>query len=226
MADAAVVLRKSQGSEDDISLEVQRRQVTGMLGELDYEDPDIYDLGVHTGFSIHTKPDTEERIDNNPQIQVLLDTMRDGAYELVAAYDYSRICRDEFMATIREAAIRGGTEFAFVEGDDDMDSMSSDIQRTVEKHVKQQEIRKSREAIRRKKEKGEPLGPAPKGLRYTDDKTAYEPDQEFDLVKRVIRLREEEDATYPEIEDKTGVARSTAHSICEEKRELYEEYIS
>lgn len=224
MNDAAMVLRKSQGSEDDISLKVQRSKVTRMLEDNGYLNPDIYDLGVHTGFSIHTKQDADERIDNNPQVQDLLQRLRDGEYDVVAAHDYSRICRDEYMATIREAALRGEAEFAFVEGDDDMGSMTSEINRAVEKHVKRQEIRKSKEALKRKKENGEPLGPAPTGLQYTDDKTGYKTDDDFPLVKRVLRLRDN-GASYPEIESKTGVSRSTAYTMCEERRELYERFM-
>jgi hypothetical protein len=218
-------MRKSQGSEDDISLDVQRKKCEQLAQSLEPDNIQRYNLGIHTGFSLHTKPEAEERIDNNDQMQKLLTDLKQGEYGYVVSYDYTRICRDEYIERFRECAIIGGAEFRFVEGEDDLDSLTSGIRREVEKHVKRQEIEKSRQALKQKQEQNEPLGRPPKGLSYSEDKTEYVRGQDFNLVREVVRLREEEDMTYPSIEEKTGVSRSTIYSICNHNRDMYEEFL-
>jgi len=229
MSKAAVVIRKSQGDRDDASLEIQREKVPEMLYEMGYSDGDIdmYDLGVHTGFSFHTKKDHDERIDNNEQIQELLEKLKDGEYDHIAAYDYTRICRDDFFSRFKGEAIKGDAKFAFIEGSEEVDSLSETVKRDVETYVKQQEIEKSKEAIRERKQKGKPLGKPPFGLKYSDDKSDLVPrEEEFELVRQVIRQREDKDATYADVEDRTGVNRSTAYKICNKHRHKYEEYLN
>lgn len=75
MSRAVCLIRQSQGTDDSVSLELQRKEIPELADEVD-----IIDLGIHTAFSIRSKEKHEKRIDSNPQIQQLLKDLRDGKY--------------------------------------------------------------------------------------------------------------------------------------------------
>jgi len=76
---AVCLIRQSQGTDDSVSLELQRKEIPELADEL-ADEVDIIDLGIHTAFSIRSKEKHEKRIDSNPQIQQLLKDLRDGKY--------------------------------------------------------------------------------------------------------------------------------------------------
>ena len=75
MSRAVCLIRQSQGTDDSVSLELQRKEIPELADEVD-----IIDLGIHTAFSSAPKKNHEKRIDSNPQIQQLLKDLRDGKY--------------------------------------------------------------------------------------------------------------------------------------------------
>lgn len=227
MSRAAAFIRKSQGGEDDVSLTLQREQVPALAADIagvDVEAVESIDLGVHTGFSIHSKAENDERIDANPAVEQLLADLRTGEYDVLAAYDDTRLARDQFFWELKRAAIVGKCELAFVEAPPE-DDLTFRVQRAVESDVKRREIEKSREALDAREERGDDHGRPPFGLRYDDAGRRWVPDREsgeFATTLEVIRLRED-GLSWRDIEDETGVSRSTARGIVERKQRYLEE---
>jgi len=220
MSKAAVVIRQSQGTDDSVSLDLQREKVPALAGEL-ADEVVTYDLGVHTGFSIHSKDRGAERIDANPQIEEFVDRLRAGDFGYVVAWDDTRIARDEFFAEVKRAAKLGEAEFAFVSDVDDLDSLTHGVKRTVETKVKQEEIEKARAALERKKERGDDLGRPRFGMTYDVDGRRQVPGENFDVVLEILRARSN-GATFDEITDELDVARGTVQNVIS-RREWYVE---
>lgn len=224
MSKAAAFIRKSQGSEDDVSLELQRERVPELAAErveADLADVECYDLGVHTGFSVHMKPIDEERIDAHPAVQELHECLCTGEYDVLAAWDDTRLARDQFFWELRRAAELGGCELAYVEPPPD-DELTFRVQRAVESEVKRREIEKSQAALEAREQRGDDHGRPPFGLRYDDEGRRWIPDQEsgdFAAALKVIRLRED-GRSWREIADETDVNRSTARGVYD-RRERY-----
>jgi len=82
-------------------------------------------------------------------------------------------------------------------------------------------VDKIKKSLERKKERGEPLGRPPFGLRYSQDKTELVPGKNFKDAVRAIRLRRS-DSSLAEIEEETGIPSSTVSRLS--KRE--DEYLS
>ena len=220
MSRAAALIRKSQGGDDDVSLKLQREEVPKLAGE-HAEAVETIDLGVHTGFSIHMKGADEERIDAHPDIQELLTDLRAGEYDFLVAYDDTRLARDQFYWELKRAAVLGECELAFVEEPPD-DQLTFRVQRAVESDVKRREIEKSQAALDAREERGDDHGRPPFGLRYDDDGRRWVPDREsgeFATALEVIRRRND-GYSWRDVEDETGVSRSTARSVYD-RRERY-----
>jgi DNA invertase Pin-like site-specific DNA recombinase len=217
---AAAFIRKSQGDEDDVSLQLQRERVGDLAGNL-ADDVEFVDLGVHTGFSIHMRPAAETRIDTNDDVLALLDDLRAGEYDYLCAWDDTRLARDQFFWELRRAAIIGGCDLAFVESPPD-DELTFRVQRAVESDVKRREIEKSRAALEEREQQGHDQGRPPHGLTYDDDGKHWVPDRktgEFSEALDVIALRED-GVSWRDIEDETEVSKNTARRIWE-RRDRY-----
>ena len=65
-----------------------------------------------------------------------------GNMDFLVAWDYTMISRDKFIGEIEGAAKYGDAQIVYREGEDE-DDLSSDVERVVERHVKQKEIEKS-----------------------------------------------------------------------------------
>lgn len=217
---AVAFLRKSQGGDDDVSLEIQRERVPELAQEL-ADDVDTIDLGVHTGFSVHMKPVDEERIDANPQVEQLLTDLRAGEYDYLVAWDDTRLARDQFFWELKRAAVLGECSLRYVDPPPD-DELTFRVQRAVESDVKRREIQKSQQALDAREERGDDHGRPPYGLQYDSEGRQWVPDREsgeFATALEVIRLRED-GGSWREIADTTDVSRSTARGIYD-RRERY-----
>jgi DNA invertase Pin-like site-specific DNA recombinase len=222
---AVAFYRKSQGDEDDVSLQLQREHVHDLASDHAGEVEEV-DLGVHTGFSIHMRPDSEERIDTNDKVLALLEDLRTGEYSYLAAWDDTRLARDQFFWELKRAAIIGGCELVFVEEPPD-DSLTFRVQRAVESDVKRREIEKSKAAMEERQEQGHDQGRPPYGLRYDNVGERWVPDREAENVEKsdfqqaldVIDLRRD-GVSWRDIADRTGVHKDTARSIWQ-RRERY-----
>lgn len=213
MSRAVAFIRKSQGGDDDVSLDLQRERVPSLAEDL-AEHVDTIDLGIHTGFSVHMKPVDEERIDAHPEVESLLADLQAGKYDYLVAWDDTRLARDQFFWELKRAAAIGECDFRYVEPPPD-DELTFRVQRAVESDVKRREIQKSQKALDVREERGDDHGRPPYGLQYDDDGRRWVPDREsgeFALALEVIRLREE-GRSWREIADETGISRSTARGI-------------
>ncbi|WP_222914012.1 recombinase family protein [Natrinema sp. SYSU A 869] len=223
MSRAAAFLRKSQGSDDDVSLELQRDRVPALAEQL-ADEVDVIDLGVHTGFSVHMKTANEKRIDANPEVKALLEALRDGEYDYLVAWDDTRLARDQFYWELKRAAVLGDCLFEFVE-DPPQDELTFRVQRAVESDVKRREIEKSQAAMDAREQRGDDHGRPPFGLCYDENGRQWVPDREsgeFAIALEVIRLREA-GRSWRDIADETGVNRSTARGIYDRRDRYLEE---
>ncbi|MFT4921034.1 MAG: DNA invertase Pin-like site-specific DNA recombinase [Haloarculaceae archaeon] len=220
---AVAVIRKSQGDEEDVSLTQQRDRVPALADDL-ADDTERIDLGVHTGFSIHTKDVDEERIDGHPKIISLLENLRAGEYDHLVAWDDTRLARDQFYWELKRAALLGDCDLAFVQEPPE-DELTFRVQRAVESDVKRREIEKSKAALRARARNGYDQGRPPFGLKYDDAGEFWVPDREsgdFSDAVDVIDLRENGES-WRGIQGRTGVNKDTARSIYE-RREKYLEF--
>lgn len=225
MSRAVAFIRKSQGDEDDVSLQLQRSRVGALAEEL-ADDVDEIDLGVHTGFSIHMRPDSEDRIDTNEKVLGLLEDLRVGTYDWLCAWDDTRLARDQFFWELKRAAIVGGCELAFVEEQPD-DELTFRVQRAVESDVKRREIQKSKAALEQRREQGHDQGRPPYGMTYDSAGERWIPDREnengersdFQKALDVITAREN-GLSWREVAAETDVHKDTARNIWD-RRERY-----
>jgi hypothetical protein len=187
----------------------------------------ILDLGIHTGFSTYSRNPNEydgELLDENDDIQQLLTDLKNDEFAYISARDKKRITRDGFFNEIKRAAtVFGDADFVLWQDDNDVDSVGSNVEHEIARKNKLQEIKDSIRALRNKQERGEPLGRPPYGYKYNTDKTALVPDlPDFEAALRVLVLLDDDDYTWPAIEDETGVNQGTMTSI----RDRADEYIA
>lgn len=214
-------IRKSKGSDDDIGLEEQREKVLALAEEV-ADDYEKLDLGIQTGFSTMSRDDTG-LLDQHPEVQDAVDDLEAGRYDYIVALDDRRICRDEYLSIIEYAATQGDCEFVYV-GDVQEDDLAYDIHRRVERETKEEEIRKAKSAIRRRKEKGYYQGRPPFGTKFDEDGHHLEKDPEEWEELRTIFAKLEAGTPYREIEADTSVSKATISHIKNRGREFYEEY--
>lgn len=225
MSRAAAVIRKSQGDEKDVSLQLQRDRVGELATNL-ADDVEKIDLGVHTGFSVHTRPESKKRIDTNPDVLELLSELRTGEYDYLCAWDDTRLARDQFYWELKRAALLGGCELKFVE-DPPKDELTFRVQRAVESDVKRREIQKSKAALEQRKEQGHDQGRPPFGLIYDDAGEQWIPDREatnsdvsdFERALDVIEARKD-GLSWRDVAEETEVNKNTARRIWD-RRERY-----
>jgi len=225
MSEAVVVIRRSEGDDDAVGLQQQRERVPEMAADLvgGEENVHVIDLGIHTGFSIHVRDPKDERIDDNQQVLEMIDDLRAGRYDYVCAWDDTRLARDEFFSEIKRAVRLGDAEFAFIEEVQDVDSLTFGVTRRVEQDVKEREIRKSKQARRRRREQGGYEGPPPLGTKWDDDRFSIEPDDQFDDVLEVLEMKDN-GATHRQVVDAVDAINSTGTvTNVLERRELYED---
>lgn len=218
MSKALAWIRKSKGSDDDIGLEQQRRHVLS-LAEDQADDVDVLDLGVHTGFSSMSR-DGDGLLDHLDIVQEAVEDLEKGVYDYVVALDDRRVARDEYMSVIEYAAIQGEAEFIYVR-EVQRDDLSYDIHRRVERHTKEEEIEKAREAVQERIDRGMWQGRPPVGLQFDDAGEYLVPSEEFETVMEVFD-RLSEDESYASISSDLNIATGTITRIKNRGREFYE----
>jgi hypothetical protein len=215
MTTALAWIRKSKGSEDDVGLEEQREKVPALADEL-ADDVEVFDLGVHTGFSTMTRDDPAGLLDQNERVTDMVERLRDGEYSHLVAIDDRRICRDEYFSVIEYACIQGDCEIVYV-ADVDTDDLTFSLKRRIERDTKEEEIEKSRQAIEAKKKRGDDLGRPKFGMTYNDAGTEQVPGDDFETVREILRYNRM-GKTLREIEDLTGVSKSTVANVLDRRQ--------
>jgi len=217
MTTALAWIRKSKGGEDDIGLQTQRREVQALADEL-ADDVDVLDLGVQTGFSSLSR-DGEDLLDRQTEVQTARENVENGEYEYLVAYDDTRVARDGYYKVLKHACAQGGAQTVYV-AEIDEDGMGHGVRREVEKHVKQEEIEKSRAAVRERLERGYDHGRPPYGFEYDEEGKYWVHNENFETARNIILARETGD-TYKEIRERTGVPDGTIARILDRK-EMYQ----
>lgn len=219
MANRALAwIRKSKGSDDDIGLEMQRRDVPALAEDL-ADDVDVLDLGVHTGFSTLSRDD-DGMLDDHEDVQAAVDELRAGEYDYLVAIDDRRICRDDYLSIIEYACVQGDCEIAFVSDDVADDDLAYDIHRRVERETKEEEIRKAKAAVQERQERGMWQGGEPYGLQFDEAGEYLVPSENYEDALEVFDRVDDE--TYREIADDLGIGKGTVGRMVERGREFYE----
>lgn len=217
MSKALVWIRKSEGAEDDIGLEIQRKQLPTLV---DVDTIETIDLGVHTGFSRVVKPflpEKEEYIDENEEVQRRLEQLRNGEFDYLVAWDPSRLSRDGFLRVVELAAAVGDAEIIWGANDVPEDRMVRDIMHVVEMWIKLREIRKSMEAKQKRRENGNPDGRPPFGFKYNSDSTGFEIDpEEFDVALDILEM-DADGASQREIARNVEPSRYTVRKVLDNR---------
>ncbi len=186
MSKALAWIRKSKGDDDDIGLEDQRELVRDLAEDI-ADHVEVLDLGIHTGFSSMTRDDPAGLLDQNERVQDCVGRLEAGEYSHLVAWDDRRICRDEYFSVIQYAATQGDAEIVYV-GEVNEDDLTFDLKRRIERDTKEEEIKKSRRAIKRRKERGYDHGRPRFGMTYDDAGHYQVPSDEYDTVLEIFQL--------------------------------------
>lgn len=219
MSKALAWIRKSKGDDSDVGLEEQRELVQALAGDIASE-VDVLDLGIHTGFSTMTRDDPAGLLDQNERVQDCVDELEAGEYSHLVAWDDRRICRDEYFSVIQYAATQGNTEIVYV-GDVNEDDLTFDLKRRIERDTKEEEIKKSRQAIERRKERGYDHGRPRFGMTYDADGHYQVPGDDFDTVVKILR-HDRNGKARREIAEAVDVPLGTIQNVLD-RRDWYAE---
>lgn len=86
---------------------------------------------------------------------------------------------------------------------------------------KRMEVEASKREMKKRMEKGLPVGKPPYGLRYNKDKTVFVPNEDFDKVKKVLEAKDRNgNMSYTQLVNETGVPRTMVFKIIK-KEEMY-----
>jgi DNA invertase Pin-like site-specific DNA recombinase len=123
---------------------------------------------------------------------------------------------------------RMGVEVHTVEGKIDPDNPTELLVESVKAYsddvVKRAEIERSRRELKKRIERGLPVGRPPYGFRYSKDKTKLVPEpEEFEKALRVIKLREQ-GKSWRDISSEVNIATTTARRVWE-RRDRYKEVL-
>lgn len=212
-------IRKSKGSDEDIGLQQQRRDIPALAGEL-ADDATILDLGVQSGFSTMTRdPDADTTwLDQHPDVKLAVDELRNGEYDYLVAYDDRRICRDDYLSVIEYAIRQGDAEIVYLSDDVQEDDLAYDIHRRVERQTKEEEIKRAKAAIRERQERGYYQGRPPIGLQFDEEGKYLVPGDRFENVIDAIGLVES-GASYRDVEETLGISPSTLSGVMVRKEQ-------
>jgi DNA invertase Pin-like site-specific DNA recombinase len=224
MTKALKWIRKSKGGEDDIGLEEQREEIETLAKDL-ADETESFDLGIQTGFSTLTRDPSASTtwLDQREDVAEIVKKIRTGEYDYLVAYDDRRICRDDYLSVIKHAATQGGCEFVYV-ADVAEDDLAYDIHRRVERETKEEEIRKSKAALRRRQEKNYDHGRPRFGMEYDDEGKYQIPGDRIDDVAAILWARATGES-YTTITERLDISTGTASRVWE-RRDWYIKRVS
>ncbi|MFB6073515.1 MAG: recombinase family protein [Haloarculaceae archaeon] len=162
----------------------------------------------------------------------LVDKVRDDEIDAVVVRDRARLSRDfderlRLLTYFRSSDVelhvvedRGRIDI------DDVQTAAMECVHAAMDHIKKKaEIHRSKQAIKERMERGDDHGRPPFGLQYDDAGRRWVPDREsgeFATALEVVRLRED-DVSWRDIADETGVNTGTARRVYERKERYLEE---
>jgi len=162
----------------------------------------------------------------------LVDKVRDDEIGAVVVRDRARLSRD-FDERLRLLTYFRSSDVELHVVEDrgridvgDVQTASMECVHAAMDHIKKKaEIHRSKQAIKERMERGDDHGRPPFGLQYDDAGRSWVADREsgeFATALEVVRLRED-DVSWRDIADKTGVNTGTARRVYERKDRYLEE---
>ena len=215
MSRALAWIRKSKGDDSDVGLEHQRELIRALAEDVASE-VDVLDLGIHTGFSTMTRNDPAGLLDQNERVQSRVNELETGTYSYLVAWDDRRICRDEYFSVIQYAAKQGNTEIVYV-GDVNDDDLTFDLKRRIERDTKEEEIKKSRQAVERRRERGYDHGRPRFGMTYDADGHYQIPGEDFDTVLDIFQY-DQNGMSRREIAEEVEVPLGTVQNVLDRQQ--------
>lgn len=204
--------------ESDSSIPSQKEDVKKYCQDHGLELQKIFDDGQNSsGFN-----------DERPEYLDMKQRLELGDIDAVVIRDRQRIGRnfDERMRFILDLRQEGVELHTWSDGQIDLEDPYSvaveGIHSASDDKKKREEIKKAAHELKKRQEKGYYHGSPPYGLQYDDKNQFLVPDENFDKALEVIRLREEQDKSYPQIaEEVDGMTQSKAWRICKKNKEKY-----
>lgn len=199
--------------ESNRSLNSQREDIERECRTLGYELVEIFDEGERTsGYA-----------DIRPEYQRMLQLIQDGAdVDLLMVRDMAR-----FGRTMKEriyqvlhlerlgVRVYNTEKHRVMDPADPQELLLENVDAFADDVRKRLEIEKSKAELAKKKLLGHPLGRPPYGLKYTRDKSSFEPAGGFEKALRVIQLREQDptEHSFPWIAKQVGLPQTTVYRI-------------
>lgn len=191
MNDKALVwIRSSQGSDDDIGLQDQRETLPELADEV-ADEYDVFDLGIQTGFSTMRRDPDEYNgtlLDQLDEVQQKVSELESGEYDYLIAWDDRRVARDAYRSIIEYACTQGNADVVYWL-DVPEDDLAYDIRSRVEQAVKEEEIKKSKRAIKQRQADGLWQGAAPFGTEHGDGPRGLGATDEFTDVLQILNAK-------------------------------------
>lgn len=220
------VIRQSQGEDDDTaSLRFQRKVVPRLARDVagDWEHVDSLDLGVHTGYSIHSRDRDDTRIDANPDVVQALQRVEEGVYAFIVGLDDARLARDDYFAEWKRVAALGDAEFVFFEDGAEVGTLTHDVRRKVEEHIKAWELEKALAALSDREREGKWNHEPPTGLEFDAKRDYLQPGENYYKCLQVLVMRDAGES-WSTIADRVGMSRSTVRNIYG-RAQMYRVYV-
>jgi DNA invertase Pin-like site-specific DNA recombinase len=156
----------------------------------------------------------------------LRDRVREGEVDAVVVNDKRRLARDvdEVMRLVPDLRTEDVELHTYQDGPLDLsDPMQASIEilmAAAAYEEKIEEIEKSINAIKEKKERGDDLGRPRFGMTYDEEKRRQVPGDRWEDVVEIFEMREN-GHTYEEIAVEVGISTGTAYRVVD-RREWYE----
>jgi DNA invertase Pin-like site-specific DNA recombinase len=164
-------------------------------------------------------------VDDLEAFDKLRERITVGDADAIIVNDKRRLVRDEnevmrLIADLRSNEVELHThQSGQVDLEEPMQAAIEILRASSAAEEKRKEIERAKEAIREKQDAGHDLGRPRFGMTYSDDGTEQVPGEEFDTVLEILRW-DRLGKTLREIEEETGVPKSTVANVLE-RREWY-----
>jgi len=202
-------------SQEGMTIERQKEKIAEYCSAHDLQLERIYDDGRYeSGYN-----------EDREAYEELKEDLDEKPIEAVVVRDVARIGRDfdermDFILTLRQTDIElHSSERGPIDLSDPYEAAVESIHAASDHADKQREIRRSKEAIKKRIEKGYDHGRPRFGMTYDEESKYQVPGEDFETVMEILKLRRA-DNSYPKIAAETGVAMGTVRRVWK-RREWY-----
>lgn len=204
--------------DNDTSIPNQKNEIKHYADENGYNLTKIYDEGeLSSGFN-----------NQREKYQEMILDIEDKDIDAIIVRDMSRISRDKterikFLFDMEEMDVEIiSTQKGVIDIGEDEEWIIEILSSYMDDRAKRKEIQRSKREIEKRKEKGYYQGRPPYGYRFDDEgKYLTEHPQQYKKAMKAIEMREN-NHTYQEIQDETGISLGTIYRILDRK-DMYTE---